>query len=233
MPAAQFAGAYHEDKAPITTRLQVGTTRGNPELVSQWNSAQSALDSLTGNINSMNALGTQIADIASRAHYVLNTIQATYNVSGAVDEDHRQLSVLEDETNQTIVLIDRLLKEVSDDIQRQTAYVANERANLTTLASAIKNGELYGGGLGTRSRPRRRRLWRRAPPARRWSRSASTIPMSSISRSSTRRCQPGAAGPPQCDLLGGRRFRRRAAPRPPCSWPRPRPSAMRRRCCAR
>ncbi len=33
-------------------------------------------------------------------------------------------------------------------MQRQTAYVANERANLTTLAGAIKNGELYGGLIG-------------------------------------------------------------------------------------
>ena len=146
---AQYAGSYHEAKAHITTRLQVGTTRGNPELVSEWNVAQSALDSLTGNINSLNALGTKVADAASRTHYALNTIQATYNVSGAVDEDHRQLSVLEDETNQTIILIDHLLKAVSDDIQRQTAYVANERANLTTLAAAIKNGELYGGDLGS------------------------------------------------------------------------------------
>ena len=51
--------------------------------------------------------------------------------------------MLQDETNQTIVLIDRLLKEVSDDVQRQTAYVANERAGLTMLASSIKNGELW------------------------------------------------------------------------------------------
>ncbi|HEX4533571.1 MAG TPA: hypothetical protein VH000_05015, partial [Rhizomicrobium sp.] len=80
--------------------------------------------------------------------FALNTIMATFNVSGAVDEDHRQLSVLEDETNQTIILVDRLLKEVSDNIQRQTAYVANERANLTTLADSIKNGELYGGDSG-------------------------------------------------------------------------------------
>jgi len=58
------------------------------------------------------------------------------------------LSVLEDETNQTIVLIDRLLREVSEDVQRQTAYAANERANLTTLAGAIKNGELYTSDLG-------------------------------------------------------------------------------------
>ena len=146
---ADSAGAYHEAKARITTKLQVGTTRGNPELVSQWNTAQTALDQLAGNINGLNALGSAVAGDASTAHYALDQITATFNVSGAVDEDHRQLSVLEDETNQTIVLIDRLLSEVSDDVQRQTAYVANERANLTTLASAIKNGELYGADLGT------------------------------------------------------------------------------------
>src|SRR5581483_10292477 len=49
---------------------------------------------------------------------------------------------------QTIVLIDRLLKEISDDVQRQTSYAANERSNLTQLSSAIKNGELYGGVPG-------------------------------------------------------------------------------------
>jgi hypothetical protein len=143
------ASAYHEAKAHITTRLQVGTTRGNPELVSEWNSAQSSLDQLSSNINSLNALGTDLTTDSSSAHYALDTISATFNVSGAVDEDHRQLSVLDDETNQTIVLIDRLLRETSEDIQRQTAYVANERANLTTLAGAIKNGELYGADLGS------------------------------------------------------------------------------------
>jgi hypothetical protein len=146
---ADAASAYHESKARITTRLQVGTTRGNPELVTEWNSAQASLDSLAGNINALNGLSASIASDSSAAHYALDQIQATYNVSGAVDEDHRQLAVLEDETNQTIVLIDRLLKAASEDTQRQTAYVANERANLTTLASAIKNGELYGADLGS------------------------------------------------------------------------------------
>lgn len=147
--AAKSTGYYHDSKARITAHLQMGTTRGNPELVKEWNVAQTALDALTTNINALNALGTDIANDSSRAHYELNTIQATFNVSGAVDEDHRQLSVLEDETGQIIVLVDRLLKEVSDDVQRQTTYVANERANLTVLASAIKNGELYGADLGS------------------------------------------------------------------------------------
>lgn len=145
---ADAASSYHEFKARITTHLQMGTTRGNPELVAQWNDAQSSLDRLSANINALNALGTQVGNDASAAHYELQQIEAAFNVSGAVDEDHRQLSVLEDETNQTIVLVDRLLSDVSDNVQRQTAYVANERANLTTLASAIKNGELYGADLG-------------------------------------------------------------------------------------
>jgi len=146
--AGASAAAYHDTKARITTHLQMGTTRGNPELVAQWNTAQTSLDELTANINALNALGTDVSGYSSRAHFDLDTIQATYNVSGAVDEDHRQLSVLEDETDQTVVLIDRLMRQVSEDVQRQTAYVANERANLTTLASAIKNGELYGSELG-------------------------------------------------------------------------------------
>ena len=145
---AQAAGAYQESKARITTRLQVGTTKGNPELVSEWNSAQTSLDGLSANINQLSALGTDVTGDSSTAHFVLDQISATFNVSGAVDEDHRQLSLLEDETSQTIVLIDRLLGEVSSDVQRQTAYVANERSGLTVLASAIKNGELYGGTPG-------------------------------------------------------------------------------------
>lgn len=144
---AQSAGAYQESKARITTRLQIGTTKGNPELVSEWNSAQNALDALSGNINQLSALGTEVTTDSSTAHFVLDQISATFNVSGAVDEDHRQLSLLEDETNQTIVLIDRLLGEVSNDVQRQTAYVANERSGLTVLASSIKAGELYGSGM--------------------------------------------------------------------------------------
>ncbi|HVP83747.1 MAG TPA: hypothetical protein VMS78_03395 [Rhizomicrobium sp.] len=137
------ATTYQTSKAQIMTRLQLGTTRGNPELVAQWNTAQTALDQLSANINTLNAVGTDVTTDSSSAHFVLDQIVATFNVSGAVDEDHRQLAVLEDETNQTIILIDRLLKSVADDIQRQTAYVANERANLTTLANGIKNGELY------------------------------------------------------------------------------------------
>lgn len=145
---AGAATAYQESKARITARLQIGTTKGNPELVSEWNSAQTSLDAVSANINQLSALGTDVTGDSSTAHFALDQISATFNVSGAVDEDHRQLQLLEDETNQTIVLIDRLLKEVSDNVQRQTAYVANERSNLSILSNSIKSGELYGGTPG-------------------------------------------------------------------------------------
>ena len=43
---------------------------------------------------------------------------------------------------QTIVLLDRLLREVKQTLQRQTAYVATERGHLTTLAELIKAGRI-------------------------------------------------------------------------------------------
>jgi hypothetical protein len=49
------------------------------------------------------------------------------------------------------VLIDRLLKELTDDIQRQTTYVSTERANLNTMSAAIKSGEMFGSDLTYRA----------------------------------------------------------------------------------
>lgn len=143
----QNAQRYHGTVAAVTARLQIGTTPGNPILVSQWNSAQSELDKVSSDIGTMNALANDVASNSSLAGYVLESSRAAYGLAGAIDEDHRQLGLLEDETNRTVVLIDRLLSELNEDVARQTAYVGNERSNLTTLSAAIKNGELHGSSL--------------------------------------------------------------------------------------
>jgi len=95
---AQAVASYQQATAHISGRLGVGTTRGNPELIGEWNAAQATLDSLSANINALSALATEVSNDSSAAHNEGDTIQATFNVSGAVDEDHRQLSVLADET---------------------------------------------------------------------------------------------------------------------------------------
>jgi hypothetical protein len=143
--SSQQLASYHQTEAAISAHLQIGTTRGNPELVAQWNTAQSALDQLTSNINALNSLASQVSGEASRTRALLGQIQATFDVPGAVDEDHRQLTALEDEANQTLVLLDRLARDTAADLRRETVSLTNERASLGQLATAIKNGDLYGG----------------------------------------------------------------------------------------
>lgn len=143
--------AYHSSIAAINARLQVGTTPGNPFLVQQWNVSQSALSRIDADIARMNSLANSVAGTSTMSSYLLETTRAAYGLSGAVEEDHRQLAILEDEVNRTVVLIDRLLNELSEDINRQTSYVSNERNNLTSLSLAIKNGELLGRSLSNRA----------------------------------------------------------------------------------
>ncbi len=140
---AQNVTTYQEAKSHIIIRLQVGTTKGNPQLVNTWNTGQSALDTLTGNINSFAALGTEAATDAGRAHTERDTISDTFNMAGGVDEDHRQLTALQQEASQLASALDRLNTDIARDVQRQTAFVASERSSLATLENDIKNGELY------------------------------------------------------------------------------------------
>ena len=143
----QDSQRYHNTVGAINARLQVGTTPGNPILVQQFNSAQADLDRLSADIAEMNGLATRVSADSTMSAFLSESARAAFGISGAVDEDHRQLTILEDEVNRTVVLIDRLLKEVADDVRRQTNYVSTERSNLNLLSAGIKSGEIYGASL--------------------------------------------------------------------------------------
>ena len=138
---------YHGTIAAVNARLQVGTTPGNPILVQQFRSAQGDLDRLAQDVAAMNSLAGNVGNSSTMSSFLSESAKAAFSVSGAIDEDHRQLAILEDEVNRTDVLIDRLLKEVSNDVRRQTNYISTERANLNLLSTGIKSGEIYGGSL--------------------------------------------------------------------------------------
>ncbi|MDP6476043.1 MAG: hypothetical protein QF894_14165 [Alphaproteobacteria bacterium] len=145
--ARQNSQGYFATIAAVTARLRIGTTPGNPVLVSQWNAAQSELDRILTDIAALNTLGNQVAADSAMSSYLLDSVRATFGLQGAVDEDHRQLAVIEDEVNRNVVLIDRLLGGLRETIGRYTNYVNAERRNLSTLALAIKNGEYLGPSL--------------------------------------------------------------------------------------
>jgi hypothetical protein len=149
--ALQNGQRYYTSVAAVNARLQIGTTPGNPNLVQQWNDAQADLDRIGDDVGRLNNLSTLIAGDSTLASYILEATRNAFSISGAVDEDHRALTQLEDDTNRATVQIDRLLNDVSDDVSRQTAYVNSERRNLTIQSVAIKNGALFGGSLANRS----------------------------------------------------------------------------------
>ncbi|MDP9127173.1 MAG: hypothetical protein M3N08_02780 [Pseudomonadota bacterium] len=146
------AGAvqYHSTVAAITARLQSGTTRGNPILLRQWQEANSSLEEVTSSLGRLNSLQTSVDADASLAAYLLESVQAAFQLSGAVDEDHDQLKLLRDEISRFVVQLDYLRNQTTNDIQRQTAYLTTERENLQALAFAISRGELLGNSLANR-----------------------------------------------------------------------------------
>jgi len=145
----QDSQRYHGTVAAINARLQLGTTPGNPILAQQWNGAQGELDRISEDVLKMNRLANDVTASSTMAGYLLESVRAARLLSGAVDEDHRQLNVLEDETNRTVVMVERLLTELTDDAARQQQYVASEKQSLNTLALGIKNGALFGGSLAS------------------------------------------------------------------------------------
>lgn len=144
------AAEYYASVATISTQLQSGTTPGNPRLISKLNVARENLERLSGNIADLNNLAVAVSGSASMSSFLLESARATYGLSGAIEEDHVRLAQLEDAINNTIIVIDRMLNNVNDDITRTTAYLATERDNLRTLSLAINTGDMFGKSLSNR-----------------------------------------------------------------------------------
>lgn len=145
-----LAAAYYANVATINTQLQSGTTPGNPRLLERLSDAQEALEVLAGHVADLNTLAIEVSDTASVASFLQESARAAYSLNGSVEEDHVQLAQLEDQITNTIVVIERLLNNVNDDITRSAAYLASERSNLRTMSLAIANGDLYGRSLANR-----------------------------------------------------------------------------------
>ncbi|MDP2329293.1 MAG: hypothetical protein Q8M19_01170 [Reyranella sp.] len=139
---ASDSAAYTGLVNGITSRLQTGTTPGNPELVSQWNAAQAKLDAATLGVGQLNSLASQVTTQASVAGYLLENVRATFAVGGAVDEDHRNLRAIESETTRSMQQIDRLIGDLNAQIGRENGFLARERTNLAALSYGVNLGRL-------------------------------------------------------------------------------------------
>ncbi|MBX2833769.1 MAG: hypothetical protein KTR28_02240, partial [Micavibrio sp.] len=104
-----WAADYYASIATINTRLQSGTTPGNPRLISELSMAENKLDSLTNTLQNLNLLSTKANELSSQSAFLLEETRAAYGISGAVEEDHANLARLEDSIANTTVAIERIL----------------------------------------------------------------------------------------------------------------------------
>lgn len=144
-----MAAEYNASVATINTQLQSGTTPGNPRLVQKLSIAQGNLDRLSQSVAELNGMAVESANAASVGSFLLESCRSAYGLSGAVEEDHMALAQVEDQVNNTIVLLDRILNQLNDDITRTAAYLSSERNNLRTLSLAVTNGDYYGRSLAS------------------------------------------------------------------------------------
>ncbi len=157
------AASYHKLVGTMNARLQVGSTPGNPILVSNWRKSQNLLNTMNADVAKLSQLSTEVSSDTAMAAYLLESIQSSYALSGAVEEDHRQLRILEDDTSQTVVLIERLLKELNSDVDRQQQYISSEQNRMSVLAASIQSGQMYGSGVGMNAAPAMQTLTAPAP----------------------------------------------------------------------
>ena len=143
------AEVYHSTVAAIAARLQIGTTPGNPILLNQYERALTELAEVGDQGQQLVELGNQISLLSARVSYLKDQTRSAKRLRGAVDEDHRKLSILQDDIKRRGVDLTRLLENLNETIRRRDIYLAAERRRLTQLASAISIGESYGNGLGT------------------------------------------------------------------------------------
>lgn len=131
---------YHKTVGMMEAKLQVGTTPGNPRMFDLLNSAQNNIQMMTTNLSALNQLAASVSADTANTDYLSEAISSAYSISGAVDEDHAHLRILENEANQTSVLMHSLLAEVNSDIERQQGYIDTANSKLSSLNEAIKIG---------------------------------------------------------------------------------------------
>ena len=131
---------YHKTIAEIETKLQVGTTPGNPHMFEKLAKAESNIQIMNTNAAALNQLSGKVSADTANTDYLVEVIRSAYSISGAVDEDHRQLRILENEAGQTSILMHSLLNEINSDITRQQQYVKTANSNIANLSSAIRVG---------------------------------------------------------------------------------------------
>lgn len=115
--------------------------------------AQNNVQTMSMNANALNNLSVKVANDATSTVYLIDSIRAAFSISGAVDEDHRQLHNLQNEAEQLLVSINSINSEVNDDSARQQQYLVSAQNQIGNLNTAIRVGSFRNAAPAPAPRP--------------------------------------------------------------------------------
>ena len=144
---AEEADRYYEYTARIRARLQNGTTPGNPELTEMWKQASALLAGSDKNMSETAKLSSEMVRAKNELDSLIETVRETFSVPGAMEIDHENLKQLEDESNQTIISLNRLSSELAKKITNLQSYFAAESRNVNALSTEIQTGRVANGNV--------------------------------------------------------------------------------------
>ncbi len=137
---AANATQYNNTVGSIESKLQIGTTPGNPNLYNMLQQVQNNVQTMSMNANALNNLSVKVANNATSTAYLVDSIRAAFNISGAVDEDHRQLRSLQNEAEQLLITINSINNEINNDSNRQQQFLISAQDQMSQLNAAIRVG---------------------------------------------------------------------------------------------
>ncbi len=134
------ASLYQKTISAVETKLQAGTTPGNPNMYAMLQQAQGNVQTMFANANALENLSNKTANILTSVNYLENSIAAAFSISGAVDEDHKQLRELQNDAMTTAQKAAALNENVAAaaNFQQQSAIQASQEIN--ALHESVKNG---------------------------------------------------------------------------------------------
>jgi hypothetical protein len=111
---------------------QQGTTAANS--AGEWQRAQAQLRTVSATLDQMSGLSNEVAKNVAFAAFLQQSIREAGAAPNAVEQDRRQLGLLENSANQTSGSLDRLLEGLRRQVLSQSHFLGVEGAKLAQIA---------------------------------------------------------------------------------------------------
>ncbi len=131
---------YNNTVGSIESKLQIGTTPNDTNLRNRLRQAQNNVQTISVNTNALNSLSIKAANDADSATYLVDSIRAAFNLSGADDKDHRRLRNLLNKAEQLLLTVNRTGDEINGDSAHRQQYLISAQKQLARLSAAIRVG---------------------------------------------------------------------------------------------